>query len=93
MDQIIEIIEKLNIPILMEIMLAIAVIILFKLISPIVSKVIIKIITPKTKGKKELMGPHALYTYEYNENYFNVIDTPDKAYTFTMTSYMNIMFF
>lgn len=60
MDQIIEIIEKLNIPILMEIMLAIAVIILFKLISPIVSKVIIKIITPKTKGKKELKK-HPLY--------------------------------
>ena len=24
----------------------------------------------KPKGKKELMGPHALYTYEYNENYW-----------------------
>ena len=60
MDPIIEIIEKLNIPILMEIILALAVIILFKLISPIVSKVIIKIITPKTKGKKELKK-HPLY--------------------------------
>lgn len=60
MNQVIEIVENLNIPILMEIILALAVIILFKLISPIVSKIIIKIITPKSKEKKDLKR-HPLY--------------------------------
>ena len=60
MNQIVEIIEEFNIPILMEIILAIAVIIVFKLISPTISRIIIKIITPKSKEKKNVKT-HPLY--------------------------------
>lgn len=54
MNQIIEIVNKLNFQTVIDIILAIAIIIVFRIISPIISSSIIKIFIHKKKEKKEV---------------------------------------